>query len=140
MYYVQYVPGDVAILLHSGLSMKRALLLNFLSACVAFMGLVVGIVLGESTTATRWVLAIAAGLFLYVPLCDMVGHMGGGGGLGWGEGGGGVMIVMMVEVVVMIMVMVVMIMMTMISKMTTMMMWMMIMTTTNMMTSTMMMI
>ena len=62
----------MAILLHSGMSMKRALLLNFLSACVCYLGLVLGIVLGENTEANRWILAIAGGLFLYVPLVDMV--------------------------------------------------------------------
>ncbi|KAL8618986.1 hypothetical protein ACOMHN_018369 [Nucella lapillus] len=67
--------GDVAILLHSGMSMKRALLVNFLSACVCYLGLVLGILLGENTEATRWILAIAAGLFLYVPLVDMLPDM-----------------------------------------------------------------
>lgn len=64
--------GDIAILLHSGMSMRRALFLNFLSACVCFIGLVLGIVLGENTEANRWILAVAGGLFLYVPLVDMV--------------------------------------------------------------------
>ncbi|XP_076471941.1 metal cation symporter ZIP14-like isoform X2 [Babylonia areolata] len=67
--------GDVAILLHSGMSMKRALFLNFLSACVCFVGLVVGILLGENTEANRWILAVAGGLFLYVPLVDMLPDM-----------------------------------------------------------------
>nr|KAG5693294.1 hypothetical protein BaRGS_011615 [Batillaria attramentaria] len=63
--------SDIAILLHSGLSMKRALIINFLSACVCYIGLIVGIVLGENTDANRWILALAGGLFLYVPLVDM---------------------------------------------------------------------
>ncbi|KAK7098132.1 metal cation symporter ZIP14-like isoform X2 [Littorina saxatilis] len=67
--------GDVAILLHSGMSMKRALFLNFLSACVCYVGLVLGIVLGENTEANRWILALAGGLFLYVPLVDMLPEM-----------------------------------------------------------------
>lgn len=67
--------GDVAILLHSGMSMKWALLVNFLSACVCYVGLVIGIFLGENTEATRWILAVAGGLFLYVPLVDMLPDM-----------------------------------------------------------------
>ncbi|XP_025087060.1 zinc transporter ZIP8-like [Pomacea canaliculata] len=67
--------GDIAILLHSGMSMRRALFLNFLSACVCFIGLVLGIVLGENTEANRWILAVAGGLFLYVPLVDMLPEM-----------------------------------------------------------------
>ena len=65
--------------------MKRALLLNFLSACVCYLGLVLGIVLGENTEANRWILAVAGGLFLYVPLVDMV-SVCMGSGMGWKVG------------------------------------------------------
>ncbi|ESO95506.1 hypothetical protein LOTGIDRAFT_117194, partial [Lottia gigantea] len=64
--------GDVAILLHSGLSMKRALLYNFLAAVICYIGLIIGILLGENTSANRWIFAIAGGLFLYVSLVDML--------------------------------------------------------------------
>lgn len=64
--------GDIAILIASGMTMKRALFLNFLSACVCCLGLVTGTILGETTDANRWILAVAGGVFLYVPLVDMV--------------------------------------------------------------------
>ncbi|XP_050410817.1 metal cation symporter ZIP8 [Patella vulgata] len=64
--------GDIAILLHSGLSMKRALLYNFLAAVICYVGLIIGILLGENTSANRWIFAIAGGLFLYVSLVDML--------------------------------------------------------------------
>ncbi|KAK6191891.1 hypothetical protein SNE40_003470 [Patella caerulea] len=64
--------GDIAILLHSGMSMKRALLYNFLAAVICYIGLIIGILLGENTSANRWIFAIAGGLFLYVSLVDML--------------------------------------------------------------------
>ncbi|GFO41603.1 Zinc transporter zip14 [Plakobranchus ocellatus] len=68
--------ADIAILLHSGLSIKRAVLINFLSACVIFLGLALGIAVGSTIhAANKWIFAMAGGLFLYVPLVDMLPDM-----------------------------------------------------------------
>ncbi|CAL1543489.1 unnamed protein product [Lymnaea stagnalis] len=68
--------ADIAILLHSGLSIKKSLLINFLSACVCYIGLVIGVLLGSNIAeASKWIFAIAGGLFLYVPLVDMLPDM-----------------------------------------------------------------
>lgn len=64
--------GDLAVLLNSGMSLKRALLCNFLSACTCFIGLVVGIFLGEMEQASTWIFAIAGGMFLYISLVNML--------------------------------------------------------------------
>ncbi|CAL8084166.1 unnamed protein product [Orchesella dallaii] len=63
--------GDFAILINSGLSVKKALLFNFLSALTCYLGMALGILLGE----IEWdcyIFAFAAGIFLYVALGDMV--------------------------------------------------------------------
>lgn len=67
--------GDFAILLNSGMTVKKALMYNFLSACMCYLGLVVGTLLGENTTAHDWVFAIAGGMFLYISLVDMMPEM-----------------------------------------------------------------
>ncbi|XP_059146142.1 metal cation symporter ZIP14-like, partial [Physella acuta] len=68
--------ADIAILLHSGLSIKKSLFINFLSACVCLVGLVIGVFLGSNIAeASKWIFAIAGGLFLYVPLVDMLPDM-----------------------------------------------------------------
>jgi len=64
--------GDFAILLNSGLSYKQALIANFLSACNCYVGLIIGIVLGSTTQIVKWIYAIAAGMFLYISLVDML--------------------------------------------------------------------
>ena len=64
--------GDFAILINAGMSYPVALLFNFLSACCCFIGLAVGITLGENFGANQWIYAIAGGMFLYIALCDMV--------------------------------------------------------------------
>uniref|UniRef100_T1IZF6 EF-hand domain-containing protein n=1 Tax=Strigamia maritima TaxID=126957 RepID=T1IZF6_STRMM len=63
--------GDFVILISTGLSYKKALVWNFLSSLTAFIGLYVGIELGENTVARQWILAIAAGMFLYIALGNM---------------------------------------------------------------------
>jgi zinc transporter ZupT len=67
--------GDLAILLNSGMSLKRALLYNFLSACTCFLGLIVGILLGEMPDSATWIFAVAGGMFLYISLVDMLPEM-----------------------------------------------------------------
>jgi hypothetical protein len=44
---------------------------NFLSACTAFGGLTLGIIMGDLETSA-YVFAFAGGLFLYVSLADLV--------------------------------------------------------------------
>lgn len=65
--------GDLAVLIDSGLSMCRALVLNLLSALTAYIGLFIALGLGKNETAETILLAITAGMFLYVAWVDMVG-------------------------------------------------------------------
>ncbi|XP_025778697.1 zinc transporter ZIP4 [Puma concolor] len=68
-------PGDFAALLHAGLSVRRALLLNLASALTAFVGLYVALAVDVGEDSEAWILAVATGLFLYVALCDMLPAM-----------------------------------------------------------------
>lgn len=77
--------GDFAALLHAGLSVPRALLLNLVSALTAFAGLYVALALGVGEESESWILAVAIGLFLYVALCDMVRLEGAEGAAGVGS-------------------------------------------------------
>nr|XP_035961709.1 zinc transporter ZIP4 isoform X1 [Halichoerus grypus] len=67
--------GDFAALLHAGLSVRRALLLNLASALTAFAGLYVALAVDVGEDSEAWILAVATGLFLYVALCDMLPAM-----------------------------------------------------------------
>ncbi|KAL4217912.1 hypothetical protein ACF0H5_022651 [Mactra antiquata] len=64
--------GDFAVLISTGLSIKKAMVLNFLSSLTAFAGLYVGILLGAQDDASKWIFSVGAGLFLYVALTDLV--------------------------------------------------------------------
>lgn len=64
--------GDFAILLHSGLSVKKSLLLNVGSAMMSFIGLYIGLSVSTDPSAQQWIAAITTGLFLYVGLADMM--------------------------------------------------------------------
>ncbi|XP_073981161.1 metal cation symporter ZIP8-like isoform X2 [Rhodnius prolixus] len=63
--------GDFAILIQSGMSVTRALFYNFLSACTAFIGLVLGILLGQ-LEESHYIFAFAGGLFLYISLTHLI--------------------------------------------------------------------
>lgn len=67
--------GDFAVLLNAGMTMKQAVAYNFLSATTCYLGLVLGILLGEFTQNTTAIFALAAGMFLYIALVDMVPEM-----------------------------------------------------------------
>uniref|UniRef100_A0A8C3P9T8 Zinc transporter ZIP4 n=1 Tax=Chrysemys picta bellii TaxID=8478 RepID=A0A8C3P9T8_CHRPI len=67
--------GDFAALLHAGLSVKKALLLNFSSALTAFLGLYIALSVTTGEEFQAWIFTVATGLFLYVALCDMLPTM-----------------------------------------------------------------
>ncbi|XP_039377668.1 zinc transporter ZIP4 [Mauremys reevesii] len=67
--------GDFAALLHAGLSVKKALLLNFSSALTAFLGLYIALSVATGEEFQAWIFTVATGLFLYVALCDMLPTM-----------------------------------------------------------------
>ena len=65
--------GDFAILLSSGMKWHIALVYNTISAITAIIGMFVGVAIGNaSEDSTAWILAITAGVFLYVALVDLV--------------------------------------------------------------------
>ncbi|XP_049621605.1 zinc transporter ZIP4-like [Suncus etruscus] len=67
--------GDFAAFLHAGVSVRRALLLNFASATTSFAGLYLALGIGITEDNEAWILAVVTGLFLYVALCDMLPAM-----------------------------------------------------------------
>lgn len=72
MTYFSFISGDFAILLKSGLTFKQALAYNLASAIISYIGLILGIIIGDLDSAHTWVLALTAGMFLYISLVDMV--------------------------------------------------------------------
>lgn len=67
--------GDFAVLVSSGMTVRQALGYNFLSACTCYVGMAVGIILGDVTDGASYISALAAGVFLYIALVDMMGEL-----------------------------------------------------------------
>ncbi|KAM8728157.1 zinc transporter ZIP6 isoform 1-T2 [Acanthopagrus schlegelii] len=68
--------GDFAVLLKAGMTVRQAILYNVLSAMMAYLGMVTGILIGHyADNISMWIFALTAGLFLYVALVDMVPEM-----------------------------------------------------------------
>lgn len=71
--------GDFALLLQTGVSIKKAMLFNFYSSILSVMGMVLGLVIaGIETSFVRWIYAGTAGTFLYIALADLVPEMRNG--------------------------------------------------------------
>jgi len=64
--------GDFAVLLKAGMSARQAIYYNVLSSVLSFFGMCVGIYFGDTEEASQWIFAVAAGLFIYIALVDMV--------------------------------------------------------------------
>lgn len=67
--------GDFAVLIASGMTARQALGYNFLSACTCYIGMIVGILLGDLTSSATYIFALAAGMFFYISLVDMMGEL-----------------------------------------------------------------
>lgn len=69
--------GDFGVLIHAGLKIKKALLLNFLSALFAIIGAIIVLLLSSSfpalsLTLTRILIPLAAGGFIYIAASDLI--------------------------------------------------------------------
>ncbi|XP_040209445.1 zinc transporter ZIP6 isoform X2 [Rana temporaria] len=68
--------GDFAVLLKAGMTVKQAVLYNVLSAMLAYLGMITGILIGHyAENVSMWIFALTAGLFMYVAFVDMVPEM-----------------------------------------------------------------
>ncbi len=65
--------ADFGVLLYSGLSKKKALVFNFLSAATAIIGTLVGIILvGRTNGFSDFIIPFAAGNFIYIAASNLV--------------------------------------------------------------------
>jgi zinc and cadmium transporter len=65
--------GDFSVLLHSGMTIKKALTYNFLSATTAVLGALIGFVFLSSIQEwIPYILAVAAGGFIYIATADLM--------------------------------------------------------------------
>ncbi|XP_058826688.1 zinc transporter foi [Topomyia yanbarensis] len=64
--------GDFAVLLKAGMSARDAVYYNLLSSILSFIGMLLGIFVGHQPEASAWIFSVAAGLFLYIALVDMI--------------------------------------------------------------------
>ncbi|XP_053679661.1 zinc transporter ZIP10 [Anopheles nili] len=68
--------GDFALLLQTGVSIRRAIYLNIVSSVLSFIGMALGLVLTElDDSVVGWINAGTAGTFLYIALADLVPEM-----------------------------------------------------------------
>jgi zinc transporter ZupT len=62
--------GIYSLLVRGGFTRRRALLFNFMAAFMSVFGSILGLSLGN--IAMRWILGIALGAFLYLPLVEIL--------------------------------------------------------------------
>uniref|UniRef100_A0A1A9WQ12 Zinc transporter foi n=1 Tax=Glossina brevipalpis TaxID=37001 RepID=A0A1A9WQ12_9MUSC len=68
--------GDFALLLQTGVSLRRAVYLNIISSILSFVGMAVGLlVAGMHSNMTKWIYAGTAGSFLYIAYADLLPTM-----------------------------------------------------------------
>lgn len=67
--------GDFAVLLRSGMTTRQAVFFNFVSAFFCYLGLILGTCIGQEPESARIIIAITAGVFLYISLAGMLPEM-----------------------------------------------------------------
>jgi zinc and cadmium transporter len=65
--------GDFGLLLHRGLSRRKVIVVNVISALFAFLGAIIAILLGSSMQQFLPIaLSLTAGFFIYIALSDII--------------------------------------------------------------------
>jgi zinc and cadmium transporter len=73
--------GEFGILIHAGFSKSKALMFNFLSSLMAIVGVIISIVIGSRIgDYSEWMIAFAAGSFIYIAGSDLVPELQKEGG------------------------------------------------------------
>lgn len=68
--------GDFGVLIHSGYTKAKALLVNFLSALLAVAGTIISLIVGGVSEETMsYILPLAAGGFIYIAIADLIPEM-----------------------------------------------------------------
>jgi zinc and cadmium transporter len=71
--------GDFGVLIHGGLSIKKALIFNFLSAVTSILGAIFALVVGSHMKGfTAALVPITAGGFIYIAGSDLIPELHGG--------------------------------------------------------------
>lgn len=65
------------MLLRAGMSPKQAIIYNCLSSILCFIGMLIGVAIGNLEGASLWIFSIVGGMFLYIALVDMVSGLKG---------------------------------------------------------------
>jgi zinc transporter 10 len=73
--FIHVFTGDFAVLLHAGMSVKQALIYNGVSSILCFVGMLIGVAIGNMSGASLWIFSLTAGMFLYIALVDMVSRL-----------------------------------------------------------------
>ena len=68
--------GDFIVYKKLGLSTRMAVGLNLFAAMISFAGLFIGLALATETEAEEWLLALVAGLFIFIPMVNVVSKYG----------------------------------------------------------------
>lgn len=64
--------GDFGILIYGGLSRKKALFYNFLSALTAVLGVAIALSIGQVENLAAVLVAVGIGSFIYIALADLI--------------------------------------------------------------------
>ena len=60
------------MLLRTGMPVKQAIVYNVVSSVLCFIGMAIGVALGNISDVSLWIFACVGGLFIYIALVDMV--------------------------------------------------------------------
>ncbi|XP_062578243.1 zinc transporter ZIP10-like isoform X2 [Saccostrea cucullata] len=67
--------GDFAVLLKNGMTIKKAILCNCVSSLLSFIGMAIGLAVGNMGDSSPWIFVGIAGMFLYISLVDLLPEM-----------------------------------------------------------------
>nr|CAD7200217.1 unnamed protein product [Timema douglasi] len=67
--------GDTAVLINTGMPLCRVMFYNFVSSVLSFIGLAIGLWLGDYENSSQWIYAFTAGTFIYIALANLIPEM-----------------------------------------------------------------